>query len=166
MIAHPNFFKGGRTCLHGLKGECKLYIHTDQPQERFKKGNILYLQDGTELEVISYREQKGFGYCKFVGVDTIEKAEALKTKEVFIKKSDLLKSEDEYYYYELVDCKVFNEQEEYLGKVSDILETGANLVLRIQDGKKSFLLPFVDAFLIDVDIEQKKITIKEMEGLR
>ena len=52
---------------HGLKGECKLYIHTDQPQERFKKGNILYLQDGTELEVISYREQKGFGYCKFVG---------------------------------------------------------------------------------------------------
>ena len=56
--------------------------------------------------------------------------------------------------------------EEYLGKVSDILETGANLVLRIQDGKKSFLLPFVDAFLIDVDIEQKKITIKEMEGLR
>ena len=132
---------------HGLKGECKLYIHTDQPQERFKKGNILYLQDGTELEVISYREQKGFGYCKFVGVDTIEKAEALKTKEVFIKKSDLLKSEDEYYYYELVDCKVFNEQEEYLGKVSDILETGANLVLRIQDGKKElFYFLFVDAF--------------------
>lgn len=151
---------------HGLKGECKLYIHTDQPQERFKKGNILYLQDGTELEVISYREQKGFGYCKFVGVDTIEKAETLKTREVFIKKSDLPKSEDEYYYYELVDCEVFNEQEEYLGKVSDILETGVNLVLRIQDGKKSFLLPFVDAFLIDVDVEQKKITIKEMEGLR
>ena len=140
---------------HGLKGECKLYIHTDQPQERFKKGNILYLQDGTELEVISYREQKGFGYCKFVGVDTIEKAEALKTKEVFIKKSDLLKSEDEYYYYELVDCKVFNEQEEYLAKSAISWKQERIWFCVFKMEKKSFLLPFVDAFLIDVDIEQK-----------
>lgn len=68
-----------------LKANANYTFIQINPRSAFKKGNILYLQDGTELEVISYREQKGFGYCKFVGVDTIEKAEALKTKEVFIK---------------------------------------------------------------------------------
>ena len=152
---------------HGLKGECKLYIHTDQALERFKKGNVLYLKDGTGLMVTSYREQKGFGYCKFSGVDTIEKAEALKTCELYIKKEELPELEPgEYYYYELKDCEVFNEQGEYLGKVSDILETGANLVLRVKKDKESFLFPFADAFLANVDVDKKKIVIKEMEGLR
>lgn len=152
---------------HGLKGECKLYLNTDDAKHRFEKGRELLFKDGSTIKVISYREQKGFGYCKFEGIDTIEKAETLKTKELFIKKEDLPELEEgEFYYHQLIDCLVFNEENEELGKVTDILETGANLVLRVSKDKKNFLLPFVDAFLVDVDIEDKKIVIKEMEGLR
>ena len=75
---------------HGLKGECKLYLDTkeepaDDPQHRFEKGRVLHLEDGRTLTVVRYREQKGFGYCYFEGVDSIEKAEQLKTKNLFIK---------------------------------------------------------------------------------
>lgn len=152
---------------HGLKGECKLYLHTDDAKSRFKKGQVFYFQDKTSITVISYREQKGFGYCKFEGIDTIEKAEALKTRELFIKKEELPELEEGvYYYHELINCIVYNEKDELLGKVTDILETGANLVLRVSNDNSNFLLPFVDAFLINVDVEKKMIVIKEMEGLR
>ena len=69
---------------HGLKGECKLYLVTDDPQHRFEKGRVLHLEDGRTLTVVRYREQKGFGYCYFEGVDSIEKAEQLKTKNLFM----------------------------------------------------------------------------------
>ena len=48
----------------------------------------------------------------------------------------------------------------------DILETGANLVLRVKSKENSFLLPFVPAFIVDVNKEAHEITIREMEGLR
>ena len=58
---------------HGLKGECKLYLVTDDPQHRFEKGRVLHLEDGHTLTVVRYREQKGFGYCYFEGTVSEEK---------------------------------------------------------------------------------------------
>lgn len=114
-----------------------------------------------------YREQKGFGYCYFEGVDSIEKAEQLKTKNLFIAQEDLPELEEgQYYYHELMHCTVYNEEKEKLGEVVDILETGANLVLRVKSKENNFLLPFVPAFIVDVNKEAHEITIREMEGLR
>ena len=144
---------------HGLKGECKLYLVTDDPQHRFEKGRVLHLEDGRTLTVVRY--------CYFEGVDSIEKAEQLKTKNLFIAQEDLPELEEgQYYYHELMHCTVYNEEKEKLGEVVDILETGANLVLRVKSKGNSFLLPFVPAFIVDVNKEAHEITIREMEGLR
>lgn len=152
---------------HGLKGECKLYLVTDDPQHRFEKGRVLHLEDGHTLTVVRYREQKGFGYCYFEGIDSIEKAEQLKTKNLFIAQEDLPElDEGQYYYHELMHCTVYNEKKENFGEVVDILETGANLVLRVKSKGNSFLLPFVPAFIIDVNKDAHEITIREMDGLR
>ena len=98
---------------HGLKGECKLYLVTDDPQHRFEKGRVLHLEDGRTLTVVRYREQKGFGYCYFEGIDSIEKAEQLKTKNLFIAQDDLPELEEgQYYYHELMNCTVYNEEKE------------------------------------------------------
>ena len=103
---------------HGLKGECKLYLVTDDPQHRFEKGRVLHLEDGRTLTVVRYREQKGFGYCYFEGVDSIEKAEQLKTKNLFIAQEDLPELEEgQYYYHELMHCTVYNEEKESLEKL-------------------------------------------------
>lgn len=100
-------------------------------------------------------------------MDSIEKAEQLKTKNLFIAQEDLPELEEgQYYYHELMHCTVFNEEKENLGEVVDILETGANLVLRVKSKENSFLLPFVPAFIVDVNKEAHEITIREMEGLR
>lgn len=152
---------------HGLKGECKLYLVTDDPQHRFEKGRVLHLEDGRTLTVVRYREQKDFGYCYFEGIDSIEKAEQLKTKNLFIAQDDLPELEEgQYYYHELMNCTVYNEEKENLGEVVDILEAGANLVLRVKSKNTSFLLPFVPAFIVDVNKDTHEIIIREMDGLR
>ncbi|MGM9947880.1 ribosome maturation factor RimM [Floccifex sp.] len=152
---------------HALKGECKLYLVTDEAFERFQKGKQFKLDDGTILIVDRFRIQKGFGYCFFEGIDSIEKAESLKGKNLWISKEDLPACEENtYYYHELMDCTVLNEHKENCGKVVDILETGANLVLRVKKDQSMFLLPFVNAFVLDVDVNKKEIYIQEMEGLR
>lgn len=152
---------------HGLKGECKLYLFTDDAKHRFEKGRVLQLKDHRYLTVERYREQKGFGYCYFKEIHSIDEAEKYKNLELFIEKNELppLKK-GQYYYHELMNCTVLNENKDELGVVTDILETGANLVLRVSDKKSNFLLPFVDAFILNVDVDQKQIFIHEMDGLR
>ncbi len=152
---------------HGLKGDCKLKLFTDDYEHRFKKGRTLYLDDGTSLKVVSFRLQKGFGYCHFESISSIEQAELLKTKSLWIKKEDLPKLDDgQVYYYQLMDCDVYNDQNKYLGKVVDILETGANPILRVKNKDQSFLCPYVPSFIQAVDVDDKVIKIIEMEGLR
>lgn len=152
---------------HALKGECKLYLYTDSPLDRFVPGTVFETDHGQKLTLARFRIQKGFGYAFFEGVDTIEKAESLKNQVLELDEKSLPAPEEgEYYYHQLTGCSVRNEQGEDLGMVSDILETGANLVLRVTGGEKSFLLPFVDAFIVDVNAASKIITIREMAGLR
>ena len=50
-------------------------------KDRFEKGRVLHLEDGRTLTVVRYREQKGFGYCYFEGVDSIEKSRTIENKK-------------------------------------------------------------------------------------
>lgn len=151
----------------GLKGECKLKLFTDQDDLRFQKGNTLYLDPHTKLTVKNYSTYKGSGYVQFEEITTLEQAEKLKTRTLYLPKEELTElEEDEYYYHELNGCHVYNQNGEDTGVVSDILETGANLVLRVKNTDGQYLLPFVSAFVVDVDPDAKKIVIEEQEGLR
>lgn len=99
----------------GLKGECKVKLFTDQDDIRFQKGNHLYLKDHKKLTVKNYSVYKGFGYVQFDEITSIEQAEALKGQELFLPKEELNElEEDEFYYHELQDCHVFNQQEKTL----------------------------------------------------
>ena len=152
----------------GLKGECKVYVTTDEPESRFKKGNQLMLDGGRDLTITRATPYKDMYYLQFAEIGTIEEAEKLRGSNLWINESDLPElEEDEFYYHQLLGCTVVNEEEEVLGEVSDILETGAHLNLRVkaEDGT-NFLLPFVGAFVLDVDVDNKKMVIRDMEGLR
>lgn len=152
---------------HALKGECKLYLHTDDPAARFAPGTVFTLDDGQKLRLAKFRMQKGFGYACFDGIDTVEKAQALKNRVLELSEEELGDpGEGEYYYHQLAHSTVFNTEGEELGQVTDLLETGAQLVLRVTKGKSRFLVPFVDAFIEEVDVPGKRIVIREMDGLR
>ena len=78
---------------------------------------------------------------------------------------DEVRDEDEIYYDDLIDCIVFVE-EQVIGVVTDVIEVPQGEILQIkkQNGK-NVLVPFVDEFIVEVDIKNKKIIIDPIEGL-
>ena len=56
-------------------------------------------------------------------------------------------------------------RDRYVGRVVDVIETGANAVLRVQRESDSVLIPYVKVVVTAVDVEEKRIEIEAMEGL-
>ncbi|SHN54158.1 ribosome maturation factor RimM [Fervidobacterium gondwanense] len=158
---------------HGLNGDLKLHTFTNLPEVIAKL-----------VEVIAYNEaQKKFTYCKFekikkahgyfivhiAGVNTISEAEKLKGFVIYVDKSAFPKSKDgEYYFYELLNSEVYDENENYIGLVEDIVETGNNDVIVVKKNKSSkeeIMIPVIERYVLKIDKEGKKIQVKLPEWL-
>ena len=106
--------------------------------------------------------------CKISGVDTIEQAEKLRGKYIYIDEKNLDKlEEDNYYIKDLLGLDIINIKDNSLfGKLEYIYNTGANDVYEVltQDNKKVYL-PAIKQVIKKVDIKNKKIFVDIMEGL-
>lgn len=156
------------TSTHGLKGEVKVFPFTDL--DRFEELESLLLDTGREmleLEVEGVRYHKNQVIMKFAGFDDINDIEKYKGKELWIRREDAQElGEDEYYIGDLIGMEVVCEDGSYLGKLTDVLETGANDVYEVtlEDGKK-VLLPAIKECILDVAVEENRMTIHLMKGL-
>mgnify|MGYP000133330403 FL=1 len=95
-------------------------------------------------------------------------AEKLKGATVKIPPEDALPLEEgEYYIRDLYDMNVVTDEGENLGIIKDILFTGANDVYVVKPEKgKDILIPAIKECILDVDVENKKMTVKLLKGLR
>ncbi len=154
---------------HGLKGEVKVKPFTHFVDLRFKKGNTIYVEDNgryQEVKIKNVKEQKGLLYILFEGHEHINLIEHWKGCKLSIRKQDIhVLEDDEIYFYELKECEVLCEKNGYLGKVTQIIETGANVVIRVQKDDQQILIPYVKAFIKEVDKMEKKITVQLLEGM-
>mgnify|MGYP002571412394 FL=1 len=151
----------------GLRGEVKIVPNTHFIHERFGEGALLYLgEERCEVRVLRSRMEKGLVFAVFEGREDINRVEPFKGADVYADKSDpLLLAEDEVLYSDLMDCDVYTSEAVYVGRVVDVLETGAHAVLRVQRETDSVLIPFVHAIVASLDVDEKRIVIEEMEGL-
>ncbi|GLX71177.1 ribosome maturation factor RimM [Paenibacillus glycanilyticus] len=157
---------------HGLRGEVKILPQTDFADSRFAPGSKLSLQhpdNGQSLvvEVVSAKEHKGMYIVKLKGYNDINEVEKYKGWVLKIAEDELEDLEDgEYYYHEIIGCKVVTEDGEELGNISDILRPGANDVWVVDmPKKKQLLLPIIDEVLLKVDVANKTVTVRLLEGL-
>lgn len=157
---------------HGLQGEVRVLPMTDFPEERFAPGNHLYLDRGNgsdflSLTISTSRAHKQFQLIKFEGYTHINDVEPLKGFILKVPEDQLTElDEDEFYYHEIIGCRVVTEEDEDLGKVKEILPTGANdvWIVKAKDGKQR-LIPYIPDVVKEVDIENQTILIHVMEGL-
>lgn len=70
-----------------------------------------------------------------------------------------------YYHHELIDCHIVTSSGKSVGKVIEIVDNGAQKLLRVQLNGKTILIPFLQYFIQSVDIQTKTIIIHEIEGL-
>jgi 16S rRNA processing protein RimM len=157
---------------HGIKGEIRVISTTDFPEERYAKGNSLFIffsneTDPIEVKVSAHRVHKNFDLLMFEGYSNVNHVERFKGAMIKIPEEqhgDL--NEGEFYYYEIIGCSVETVDGEKLGKIKEILSTGANDVWVIQrHGMKDALIPYIKEVVQEIDIDNKLIVIQPMEGL-
>lgn len=153
---------------HGIKGEVKIYATTDFADSRFAVGNTVTLvlnHQEVELEIASHRYHKKMDLVKFVGLDSINDVEKYRGAIVYANQDDDLE-DGEYYYGDLIGCAVQDEDGRDLGEVISILEMPTQDVLEVEDENGTYMIPYVDAFILDEDIENGVITVSLIEGMR
>ncbi|GAA0331650.1 ribosome maturation factor RimM [Bacillus carboniphilus] len=157
---------------HGLRGEVRVISRTDFADERYKVGNTLYFfsEPNTEvsipLTVKHHRKHKNFDLLTFEGYDSIQAVEGLKNGLLKIKEEQLTElDEGEFYFHEIIGCEVYLEDGEKVGKVREILTPGANDVWVVKGNRKEYYIPYIAEVIKTINIDERKITIKPMEGL-
>lgn len=155
---------------HGIKGEVKVKSDTSFTNERYRINNILYLNYDNKMipiEINSHRHHKGYDLITFNNLTNINDVLKYVNCRIYVNRDDLQElADDEFYYDDLIDLIAYDDQGDLLGKIIDINELphGILLVLKKIDESEA-LIPFVEEFIKDIDLENKKIIIKPIEGL-
>jgi len=146
---------------HGLKGEVKVFSLSDS-LERFKKLKSVYI-DGELRKIEGCKLQTDKVILKIEGIDSIEQADLYRNKYLMVSREDAVKlTEGSYYVADLIDCGVYDEAGEELGKVFDVLSTPGNDVYWVK-GKEELLIPVLKDIVISIDIEKHIIIIKPVK---
>lgn len=150
----------------GIRGELKVQYTTDFIEERFKKGSLIYIgSDKLPFEVKSYKLHKGFLLLLLKGNEDINLVEKYKNMFIYKSKDDVkpLKKGD-YYFSDLMNLDVYVE-DILVGKVKNVEEGISSNYLRVLHDNKESLVPFLPAFIKNVDLDNHRIDINKIEGL-
>jgi 16S rRNA processing protein RimM len=154
---------GRITSAHGLRGEIKVQPLTDFPN-RFDKGARLWL-DGQPIVVEGSRWQQGSVVLKLQRIDSRTDAEALRGKELQVSQAQPIYEKDRYYLHDIIGLDVVDADGTPLGRLEDVLTTGANDVFVVHGERGELLLPAVEDVIDNVDLEGRRIVVKLMPGL-
>ncbi len=155
---------------HGVRGEVKVFPTTDDPArfKKLKKVTVDAKQGRMELEITGVKFFKNQVILKFQGYDSIEAIEKYKGADLLVNREDAVPlGENENYIADLIGMDVVTEEGESLGILKDVLETGANDVYIVETaGKGELLLPAIRDCILDVNVEEKRMRVHLLEGLR
>jgi 16S rRNA processing protein RimM len=160
------------TGAHGLNGRLKLDVITDII-ERFAPGNKLYIKIGNQYKPFistQISDKSKSPLLKLEEINDRDAALSLKGAEIYITRSEAEKTRDKldsdsFYYFELIGCSVFVNNESF-GRVADIMEAGGNKILVLNNNEgKEFLVPFNKSMVDTAHVFNGRIDINPIEGL-
>ena len=166
-----NFFEIGKIAgTHGIKGTLKIFPTTDVP-ERFELLDEVILEIKNEKKVCKVDKvayHKNFVLLTLKEYNDINQVEGFKNGRVLIPEEKALPlGKDEYYTRYLYDMEVYTEEGERLGTLKEVYTTGANDVYGVKDENgNEILIPAIKQCIIAVDVTNRKMTVKLLEGLR
>ena len=166
-----NFFEIGKIAgTHGIKGTLKIFPTTDVP-ERFELLDEVILEIKDEKKVCKVDKvayHKNFVLLTLKEYNDINQVEGFKNGRVLIPEEKALPlGKDEYYTRDLYDMEVYTDEGERLGTLKEVYTTGANDVYGVKDENgNEILIPAIKQCIIAVDVTNRKMTVKLLEGLR
>ena len=154
---------------NGLKGTLKVKPLTDDIT-RFEELETIYIEKAKELIEFKIQEvkySKNMVLLKLEGIESIDEAEKYKNFYIKINRKDAVElEEDSYFIVDIIGCEVYTDNEELLGKVIDVFQTGSNDVYTVKNSEgKEILLPAIEEVVKDINIDNKKIIVHLLDGL-
>lgn len=156
--------------FHGIQGEAKVgYSKSQADFLSTLKTVLIKKENGYEpLNVTSCRFNKNFAIIKFKEINSINDLLPYKGTLLYVEQTSLKEnlSDDEFLIEDLVGCEVFNQSSEKVGVVIGISNNGTNDYLNIKTKtKRTSLVPFIKELVPEIDIQNKKVVISNLEGL-
>ena len=145
---------------HGVRGEVKVLCWLDDPEMlcEFDRCRI----DGKEFTMEQVRVQKTCNLVKLQGVDTMEKAQAMRGKKMELFREDI--DDEVIFAAELIGMEVFCE-DVLIGKIREVLDYPGNSVYVVK-GQYEYMIPAVKQFILSTDMAGNRMEVKLIEGMR
>lgn len=154
----------------GIRGELKVLSLTRTPSElgRYK---FFYIADEsgrvTKFEVDCFQVRSNGVTLKLVGLDNRDKAEQYRDCALLVRQDQLPRPEDgEYFIQDLIGLSVFSNEGEKLGILRDVLELPAHDIYQVANSNRELLIPAISDFILDIDLKQRRMIVRLLEGLR
>ncbi len=152
----------------GLQGQQRLHIDSDFP-EQFQKDLIVYTDKNQKLTIESYSINNSV--VKFIGIDDINQAKKLTNRQLFVSQNDTREAcnlgDKQFFWFDILGCTVI-ENDKVLGVVDDIQRMPLSDYIQVKTTEElvkenysnTFLLPYLDDYVLSVDIAKKEILVK------
>ncbi|MBR3816009.1 MAG: 16S rRNA processing protein RimM [Clostridia bacterium] len=158
---------GKITSTHGIRGEMRFQPWCDSPEFLTKFKTLYFDKKGEKAVKIKARSNGEMAILKIEGIETVEEAAKLRDKVLYMKRADARLPEGQYFIQELIDCKVYDADDESIcyGVLSDVSQTGANDVWHIENDGKEYLIPAIPPVVISTDVVEGTIKIRPLRGI-
>ncbi len=149
----------------GRRGEVKALVDTDFPEEFARRKSVILSQDGrsgADREVTGVRFHKGAALVKLRGVNSISDAEELRGWVIAIRPDQRAELDGSSFWIDdVLGLEVVTEAGQSLGGISEVLRGRANDVWVTE----SALIPAVKEVVVEVDLEKRRVVVRDVEGL-
>ncbi len=152
---------------HGINGEVRVQPWCDSPDFLIQFKHLYTDPEGqNQVDIISARVHKNIVLLKLKNVDSIESAEKLRGKVLYLDRGNIKLDPGENFIQDLIGCQVFDaENGGRLGELTDVYKTGANDVWQVSDAGRDYLVPVIPEVVGSVDTANSKIVIKPLKGI-
>lgn len=154
---------GGIARAHGIKGEVVIVTH-DPDSDTLGRVKTIFVA-GEPRTIVQARNTHRGWLIALEGVVTRNDAEALQGKPVEVARDELELDEDDVLLHDLIGCRVVRPDGTHWGEVAEVNVGEMQDLLVIHDGDIERLLPLVDVFVTNIDLDERIITVDPPEGL-
>ena len=160
---------GTITSTHGIRGEVKVYPTVDDPDRFSSFGKVLLSNGKTEVEaeIENVKYFKNLVIVKFRGIDDINDVMKYRRWNILVTREDAADlQEGQYFEVDIIGLKVVTDDDREIGKIMEILHTGANDVYTVKGASgKEILIPAIQQCILDVDLENGVMKVHLLNGM-
>ena len=166
MPQKPYLEAGQIVGTHGVRGEVRVQPWCDSPQQfaTFKK--LYWDAEGKNPVKVKGRPHKNIALVVLDGVDTVEAAQVLRGKMLYVDRRDLKLPKGRYLVQDLIGLTVVDaDTGETYGTLTDVSQTGANAVYHMATDKGEILIPAIPDVVVEINLKQDVLRLRPMKGL-